>query len=72
MTRGDRTALVIGRRAFITAVTVGMLVAPRRGATQPAKVARIGVLTGASGAGTPKFDAFRQGLRDLGYGEGRS
>ena len=62
---------MIDRRAFITAVTGGMLI-PRRGAAQPARVARIGVLTGASEAGTPKFEAFRQGLRDLGYVEGKN
>ena len=62
---------MIDRRAFITAVTGGMLI-PRRGAAQPARIARIGVLTGASEAGTPKFEAFRQGLRDLGYVEGQN
>src|SRR5262245_6618574 len=36
------------------------------------KVARIGILTPASEASTPVFDAFRQGLRELGYVEGKN
>jgi putative ABC transport system substrate-binding protein len=39
-------------------------------AQQPAKVPRIGILTPAAEASTPVFEAFRQGLRELGYVEG--
>ena len=40
-------------------------------AQQPAKVPRIGVLAGSSSAGeSPRVEAFRQGLRELGHVEG--
>src|SRR5262245_25530384 len=40
---------------------------------QTAKVARIGYLTGASlSSQSPRHEAFRQGLRDLGYVEGKN
>jgi putative ABC transport system substrate-binding protein len=41
-------------------------------AQQPKKMPRIGILTPASGPSTPVFEAFRQGLRDLGYLEGKN
>ena len=40
-------------------------------AQHPAKVPRIGILSGASSS-DPRLEAFRQGLRELGYVEGRS
>jgi putative ABC transport system substrate-binding protein len=40
-------------------------------AQQPKKIPRIGVLRGGLGAG-PVYEALRQGLRDLGYIEGKS
>src|SRR5919206_1868043 len=40
---------------------------------QPAKVPRIGLLIASSpSAMAPRIDAFRQGLRDLGYVEGKN
>jgi putative ABC transport system substrate-binding protein len=43
------------------------------GAQQPAKVPRIGFLSAAtSGVSSPLLDAFRQGLRELGWVEGRN
>ena len=39
-------------------------------AQQPAKVFRIGILSPAAAASTKAFDAFRNGLRELGYIEG--
>ena len=36
------------------------------------KVPRIGILTPASEASTPLWEAFRHGLRDLGYVEGKT
>jgi putative ABC transport system substrate-binding protein len=39
---------------------------------QPAKVPRVGILTPAESANTSIFDAFRKGLRDAGYVEGRT
>jgi putative tryptophan/tyrosine transport system substrate-binding protein len=41
-------------------------------AAQDAKVPRVGVLTPAESDSTPAFKAFKQGLRDLGYVEGKS
>jgi putative ABC transport system substrate-binding protein len=42
-------------------------------AQQPAKIPRIGYVTGVSSSGeSPRVEAFRQGLRDLGYVEGKN
>ncbi len=41
-------------------------------AQQPAKVPRIGYLVGPSSASSARYDAFRQGLRELGYVEGKN
>ena len=41
-------------------------------AQQLAKVARIGFLAMTGGAGSPRVEAFRQGLQDLGYVEGKT
>ena len=42
-------------------------------AQQPAKIPRIGVLAGSSAAGeSPRVEAFRQGLRDLGHVEDKN
>ena len=38
----------------------------------PAKIPRVGILTQADSDRAPMFDAFREGLRDLGYIEGRN
>src|SRR5213594_2795716 len=45
----------------------------RAEAQQPTKIARIGYLTGATPGGqAARIDAFRQGLRELGYVEGKN
>src|SRR5262245_65945482 len=65
------------RREFITllggATAVGSVtsVIPAT-AQQPEKVPRVGILTPAENGATPIFDAFRQGLRDLGYVDGKT
>ena len=42
-------------------------------AQQPTKVSRIGYLAGPSlSASAPRFEAFRQGLRELSYVEGKN
>ena len=60
------------RRAFLGTLTGGLLAAPLAGqAQQPvAKVARIGYLVTNLAVNPHLHEAFRQGLRDLGYVEG--
>ena len=62
------------RRAFITAVTGSILVAPLVGEAQhPDKVARVGVLwPGPSVPTSPRMESLRQGLRESGYIEGQN
>jgi putative ABC transport system substrate-binding protein len=56
----------------IVTLILGMLAAPLAAKAQPArKIPRIGVLSPASPP-HPSIDAFRQGLRDLGYVEGQT
>jgi hypothetical protein len=58
------------RRDFITILggvaAAGSVAIPAM-AQQPGKVPRVGILTPAENDATPIFDAFRKGLRDLGY-----
>src|SRR4029453_9022893 len=43
------------------------------GAQQPARIPRIGILAGASASNvSPRIEAFRQRLRELGYVEGKN
>lgn len=61
----------VERRALLTATGV-LLAAPLAVGAQPAKTARIGFLS-LDLAGNPRgTDSFKQGLRDLGYVEGRN
>jgi len=62
----------VQRRQFL--ITVGaLLVTPLAAeAQQAAKIARIGYLTSSQGVNPHLPEAFRQGLRDLGYVEGRN
>ena len=62
------------RRTFLCGLTLGTLSAPlAAGAEQPGKVARIGLLTyGSATSGQHIREAFRQGLRELGYVEGQN
>jgi putative ABC transport system substrate-binding protein len=63
---------MIRRRTFVSRLALGILVAPLAAAAQPAeKVYRVGVLSTAARP-TPSMDAFRRGLRDRGYVEGRN
>jgi putative ABC transport system substrate-binding protein len=64
---------VMERRTFIAMLTGGIVVAPfAAAAQQAAKIARIGFLGADLAANPPLLEAFRQGLRDLGYVEGRN
>jgi putative ABC transport system substrate-binding protein len=62
------------RRTFMAMLTGGIVVAPFAAeAQQAAKVVRIGWLAAnLAAAGPHPLEAFRQGLRDLGYVEGRN
>ena len=63
------------RRAFIGSLAGGLLAVPLAArAQQAAKVPRIGYLSANSMVASPPnlHEAFRQGLRDLGYVEGRN
>jgi putative tryptophan/tyrosine transport system substrate-binding protein len=59
-------------RGVIAGLAV-LLAAPKRPSAQQAsaKIPRVGILTAEESERAPKFDAFRAGLRDLGYIEGR-
>jgi putative tryptophan/tyrosine transport system substrate-binding protein len=64
---------VVDRRTFLSALTGGLLAAPLAAeAQQAAKVPRIGYLALNPTANPHLHEAFRQGLRDLGYVEGRN
>src|SRR5713226_10750536 len=61
------------RLAFtITLLLGGLFSSSASGAQQAAKVARIGFLTLDLAPNPHRPEAFRQGLRDLGYVEGRN
>ena len=58
---------------FLVTLILSLLAAPLTGAAQPrSTVPRIGILTSAAEASTPLWEAFRHGLRDLGYVEGQN
>src|SRR5206468_1278543 len=58
---------------FIVMLALSLLAAPLTVTAQPrSTVPRIGILTPAAEASTPLWEAFRQGLRDLGYVEGEN
>jgi len=59
---------VTTRRAFIGTLTGGLLAAPVT-AQQPTRVPRLGVLVNAD---SPRLEAFRHGLREQGYIDGRN
>ncbi|MBI3106616.1 MAG: ABC transporter substrate-binding protein, partial [Candidatus Rokubacteria bacterium] len=65
---------MIDRRAFITSLTIGALLASRSADAQQARGRRrIGWLSPASAAdGLPNLEALRAGLRELGYVQGQT
>jgi putative ABC transport system substrate-binding protein len=64
---------VIDRRTFLTGTGAVLLAASFAAeAQQAARIARIGYLTGNLATSLHLQEAFRQGLRDLGYFEGRN
>jgi putative tryptophan/tyrosine transport system substrate-binding protein len=70
--RAERTAMTKG---MILGALCSLLLAPCCAveAQQPTKIPRIGYLTGATAEGqSARIEAFQQGLRDLGYIEGKN
>src|SRR5919108_4350495 len=64
--------VVVTRRKFI-ASGAALFAAPLAAeGQQKEKVRRVGVLANGSAAASPPVDAFRRGLRDLGYVEGQN
>jgi putative ABC transport system substrate-binding protein len=75
--RGGKPVFNVRRREFITllgsgAVTWPLAAAGPGVAQQPTKIARVGILTPAATEATLVFQAFRKGIRDLGYVEGQT
>ena len=63
----------MNRRTFLCGLTLGTLALPLAAEAQQAgKVPRIGFLFFGSPGPSPELDAFRQGLRELGYTEGQN
>jgi putative ABC transport system substrate-binding protein len=61
------------RRRFLLTSLAGALAAPLAAEAQPAgKMPRIAYLTTTAPGGSPTTDAFRSGLKDLGYVEGQN
>ncbi len=62
------------RRSIVIAGLAALLLALERSSAQQAtaKIPRVGILSAADSERAPMFDAFRQGLHDLGYVEGRN
>ena len=64
-----RKVFLISILVIVAHLTVGVVAA----AQQPARIPRIGILAGASASNvSPRVEAFRQRLRELGYVEGKN
>jgi putative tryptophan/tyrosine transport system substrate-binding protein len=62
----------MNRRAFVTGLGAVLAAPLSAGAQQAGKVPRVGVLSGGSPSDSRAGDAWRQGLRELGYVEGQT
>jgi putative ABC transport system substrate-binding protein len=64
----------VRRRSVVIAGLAALLLAPERSTAQPtqSKIPRVSILSTADSERAAVFEAFRQGLRDLGYVEGRN
>ena len=62
------------RRNLVIAGFAALLLTPERSASQQpkSKIPRVGILATTDSERAPMFDAFREGLHDLGYVEGRN
>jgi putative tryptophan/tyrosine transport system substrate-binding protein len=67
---------MMNRRRFLQTASASLLAAPSVADAQPAgKVGRVGFLyfgSGKTGAGAGRYEAFLEGLRELGYIEGKT
>src|SRR5690349_11499608 len=63
---------VMDRRAFIGTLTGGLLATPLAVEAQPAKAARIGVLSTGNPRSADIYQALEQRLGELGYVEGQN
>ena len=63
---------VVNRRTFIGTLAGGLLAAPLATGAQPPKIYRIGILTDAMVPWHSTTNGFRDGLKELGYVEGRN
>jgi putative ABC transport system substrate-binding protein len=59
-------------RVVIGAAALLLLPAHPSAKQAPAKIPRVGILTSGENERAPILEAFREGLRDLGYVEGRN
>src|SRR5262245_44735138 len=72
MGRQEKSTMRRSIVGIILALALGCLVAPHAAAQQPGKVYRIGFLSiGTAASNAFGLEALRQGLRELGYVEGR-
>jgi putative ABC transport system substrate-binding protein len=62
----------IDRRRFLLTSLAGAFAPLAAEAQQPGRIPRVGVLANGTAKKSPSVDAFRQGLRDLGYVEGHN
>jgi putative ABC transport system substrate-binding protein len=63
----------VNRRAFLTSLGASLLAAPLADAQPAGKVHHIGFLGSGSATGDPRTrEAFREGLRELGWVEGQN
>jgi putative ABC transport system substrate-binding protein len=64
----------VRRRSVVVTGLAALLLAPERSAAQQTQstIRRVGILSTGESERTPMFDAFRAGLRDLGYVEGHN
>lgn len=64
----------MNRKKFVITLTAGLMTVPRTARAQTRKPARVGWVGAwySPSAAAALFDAFRQGLRELGYIEGQT
>src|SRR5712692_2751272 len=69
----SRNTYLLARRTFLALVSGGLLAAPLAAEAQPVRrLPRIGVLVTSAPPNHLEVGAFRQGLLELGYVEGRN